>query len=198
MIINKKYLIGLVLVSVILVSACIMQEGQKNLTEKNPKEYIEYCMETRAYPAASSFIGDLIEGCFGNLLKITDNTSICDDFEGMYKGICLSKLSEVKSDFSICEDLPSEGIYGEKGCIESTALRNTNSSNCDLLINESRDTCYHWTAFNLNNPDLCEEIVEVDAKDSCYWYISKNLKNPKLCDKINNSETRRICYERLS
>jgi len=84
-----------------------------------------------------------------------------------------------------------ESVYMQYFCL---ALLNHDVSFCDKISSNVLNARMIWCkAFILDQPELCEDIVDNNDKDWCYLDIGMNKVNKKACDMIMDIKRKNSC-----
>lgn len=124
-----------------------------------------------------------------------ESCEIAGDYE---KDSCFYLLATQLHNPNICQRV--ENSYTRNTCYNEGARDTHDPVFCERIINDLSRTyaCLIDVAYALDDPNICDKILNPEQLEKCYFYFAKKEKNIKYCERIKDEYYRNICLRDLS
>lgn len=129
--------------------------------------------------------------CIRNIVELTGDTSLCNNFTGVDRDDCLRAIAEGTRNISLCDTLSS--YFDKRMCYSYIAFKENNVSLCGNIPDYDiyypsygRDSCYEYFAMGTGDARVCKIINETRRVNFCYSDVAEYTNNLSLCDEIED------------
>lgn len=168
------------------------KEKQRILSDKESSLTSEG-LSAGNYLTASKIFRNNYNICVTNISVVLNNLSLCEKIDGRYgsgRENCAEKV--LLENLKECKKL--QDGYTKKNCIQNTAYETNNVELC-ILIGD--DDCIRTIAFKNKDITLCEEMFDGGFAGDCVYDIMKILKDSALCETLERTFSKRRCKEAI-
>ena len=123
-----------------------------------------------------------------NQSKLDAAIAECDKISdvGDYKrGFCRADVIAATLNFDKCKEAENYSTYCQ------TAIASRDPSLCGRATDP--DICYYNVALRLNEPTICEKIIETYVRDTCFYKLAEKNGNSMLCANIVSDDINHTC-----
>ena len=146
---------------------------------------------------------DCPESCDDNDASTRDYCDASTDFECEHEGIarCGDNVCSSNEDENSCpqdceEEIPVINIWDKLERIKKLAESNPTQAKyeCQMISDSYRDKCYKDIGEIINEPAICDKIINEMQSDRCFSSAAEALKKHALCENIVKESRKDSCY----